>query len=273
MIRDAPGRFALPGENSLAKYRASFADQLSNPATRERLLSIAHAEVGGQGPQAQQAFLETILNRAAARNQTLDQTLSGSYFPAVTYQRAARGLNDQQRLQYDPILKDVMGGSNVANYATGNASGTVGFAGGPQTSAYNGERFGIEGPDRKWAEAMAGGKPIPYAPSNTPAPQVASSGGLPAYSGVQEAGSVPAEAPAAPKPNPFGTDGMLGQPSAPQQQEQPQQAQPQLQQAALAQSPFVAQAKLLDAPEIKFPTPLAMQAARIAAMRNGGGMG
>jgi hypothetical protein len=43
-------------------------------------------------------------------------------------------------------------GSNISNFATGNASGTVGFAGGPQTFRAGGERFGIEGPDRGWAQ-------------------------------------------------------------------------------------------------------------------------
>src|SRR5258705_13843364 len=38
-------------------------------------------------------------------------------------------------------------GSNISNYATGNASGGVGFAGGPETFRAGGERFGIEGPD------------------------------------------------------------------------------------------------------------------------------
>lgn len=56
--------------------------------------------------------------------------------------------------KYADMLAKVRGGSNLSNYATGNASGTVGFAGGPQTYASGGERFGIEGPDRAWAERM-----------------------------------------------------------------------------------------------------------------------
>jgi hypothetical protein len=148
----------------LISARSLFAPELQNPAIRSRLFGMTHAEVGGQGPEAQQAFLETIFNRAAARNQPLAQTLSGSYFPAVTYNRAVRGVNDSQRGRYEELLGQVLGGSNVGNYATGNASGTVGFAGGPQTAAYGGERFGVEGPDRSWAQQMGfGGQPMAYA--------------------------------------------------------------------------------------------------------------
>lgn len=135
--------------------RSSFDAELANPAVRSRLLAITNAEVGSQGPQAQQAFMETIFNRATARGQTLDQTLRGSYFPKTTYDAADRVMGSQaMETKYADMLAKVRGGSNLSNYATGNASGTVGFAGGPQTYAANGERFGIEGPDRAWAERM-----------------------------------------------------------------------------------------------------------------------
>lgn len=142
--------------------RTRFLDELANPAVRDRLIAYTRSEVGGQGPQAQQAFMESIFNRAVARNQPLAKTLSGSYFPAVTHQRAMRPVSEAERAAYTPLVSDVLGGSNVAKYATGNASGTVGFAGGPQTAAYGGERYGVEGPDRGWwtrvgAEGPSGG--------------------------------------------------------------------------------------------------------------------
>lgn len=135
--------------------RSSFDAELANPAVRARLLAMTNAEVGSQGPQAQQAFMETVFNRASSRGQTLDQTLRGSYFPKTTYDAADRVMGSPaMETKYADMLAKVRGGSNISNYATGNASGTVGFAGGPQTFAANGERFGIEGPDRKWAERM-----------------------------------------------------------------------------------------------------------------------
>ena len=63
------------------------------------------------------------------------------------------------------ILPALFAGSNITKYATGNASGTVGFNKGPQTAQFGGpgsERYGIEGPDVGWwnrvgAAAPAGG--------------------------------------------------------------------------------------------------------------------
>ena len=66
-------------------------------------------------------------------------------------------LTPAQRAAHGATLGEVMQGSNVSGYATGNASAKVGFAGGPQTKAFGGERFGIEGPDRGWAKHMQGG--------------------------------------------------------------------------------------------------------------------
>jgi hypothetical protein len=142
---------------------------MANPAVRARLAAYTQAEVGGQGPEAQQAFMETIFNRAAARNQSIETTLSGSYFPGSTHARAARGVTEAQRAQYGPMADAVLAGSNISNFATGNASGTVGFAGGPQTFASRGERFGIEGRDRGFmarlqAGSAAGGGPIMVPP-------------------------------------------------------------------------------------------------------------
>ena len=57
---------------------------------------------------------------------------------------------------FGEALQYVCEGSNISRLATGNASGHVGFAGGPQTFASGtGERFGIEGPDMRWARDMA----------------------------------------------------------------------------------------------------------------------
>jgi hypothetical protein len=147
--------------------RSRFSTELMNPRVLERLLAYTKAEVGGQGPEAQQAFMETIFNRAVARGKSLAEVLSGSYFPSVTHERASRGVDARTRAAYDPVVQSVLGGSNITNFATGNASGTVGFAGGPQTYAAAGERFGIEGPDRGWwnrigVEGPTGVGSVPY---------------------------------------------------------------------------------------------------------------
>ncbi len=133
--------------------RSAFAGELSDPSVRNRLFAMTEAEVGGQGPQAQQAFMESVFNRAQSRGQTLSQTLSGSYFPQQTYDRAsALAGSPALGAKYSGLLGQVSGGSNVANFATGNASGTVGFGAlGYQTTSYGGEKFGVEQADLGWA--------------------------------------------------------------------------------------------------------------------------
>lgn len=130
--------------------RGRFLNELQDPAIRNRLIAYTRAEVGGQGPEAQQAFMETIFNRATSRRQSLRDTLAGSYFPAITHSRARQPVGAAAQSSYGDIISRVLAGSNITNYATGNASGNVGFAGGPQTFASGGERFGIEGPDKGW---------------------------------------------------------------------------------------------------------------------------
>lgn len=128
--------------------RTAFNAELNNPAVRQQLAALAYREVGGQGQQAQQAFIESVINRAAARGKTIAETISGrdGYFPP----QSLAPVNGTRTSSYGPIIDKVIGGSNVSNGATGNASGTVGFNGGRQTFSANGERFGVEGPDRNW---------------------------------------------------------------------------------------------------------------------------
>lgn len=145
------------GENSsaLAEARAKFKKELEDPEVAARFAAYVEAEVGNQGAKAQQAFIETIFNRAAARGQTLRETLDGSYFPGITHQKAQRYQKDKRVLdKYRELFRAAIEGSNVSAYATGNASGSVGFGGGPETSRYGGEKFGIERPDTAWARRM-----------------------------------------------------------------------------------------------------------------------
>lgn len=142
---------------TLTSFREPFRKELADPDLRARLYALAHAEVGAQGPDAQQAFVESVMNRAAARNKSLSDTIHDrNYFPPVTMSRVSAGIDPSKHDYYSPIVDKVLDGSNVSRFATGNASGTVGFNKGPQTVAFNGERFGIEGPDQKWARQVSG---------------------------------------------------------------------------------------------------------------------
>jgi hypothetical protein len=168
--------------NPLAALRSAYSTELSDPGILQRLYSLTHREVGGQGPAAQQAFMESVINRASARGMTLSQAISDkNYFPSISLKPTS--LSQEQATSYGGLLRNVLAGSNVSNFATGNASGTVGFAGGPQTFQAGGERFGIEGPDKSWAMSVAPGyqgtpayltQPQPLGAQNVPAPIFAS---------------------------------------------------------------------------------------------------
>lgn len=136
---------------TLKEQRQQFAAELAgDPELNKRLWDLAEAEVGGQGPAAKQAFIEETMNRAAARHQTLRRTIQDpNYFPPETMRKIGKGGGKPD----ESMLKDVIGGSNISGFATGNASGGVGFNKGQETfNPGTGERFGIEGPDKAWAD-------------------------------------------------------------------------------------------------------------------------
>jgi hypothetical protein len=151
----APGTEGASG--SLAQSRAGFAQELADPATKERLFRLAAAE----NPQNPQAFMESLMNRAAARGQTLSRAMNDrGYYPGVSLRGKAPG---GYRSGMEAALPDVLGGSNVTNYATGNASLNVGFGYGrgardPYTyrDPRTGERYGVENrrSDINWARRM-----------------------------------------------------------------------------------------------------------------------
>lgn len=142
-------------DSALADDRRKFAEEMKDPAVAARFAAYVEAEVGSQGPKAQQAFIESIMNRASSRGQTLRQTLDGSYFPYVTHSRArAFAQNPRVAEKYGPMFDAAMGGSNISGFATGNGSLGVKFGGGPQTSSYGGEDYGIEKADIGWARRM-----------------------------------------------------------------------------------------------------------------------
>jgi len=142
-------------DQALADDRRKFAEEMKDPAVAARFAAFVESEVGSQGPKAQQAFVESIMNRASSRGQTLRQTLDGPYFPGTTHARA-RSLARDPRIadKYGPMFGAAMGGSNISGFATGNGSLGVKFGGGPQTSSYGGEDYGIEKADIGWARRM-----------------------------------------------------------------------------------------------------------------------
>jgi len=91
----------------------------SDPDTKRLLYASTYAEVGSQGDEAIQAYMETVTNRALATGKSLRQILSDPrYYPEAT----KRKLSNKNAPNYDDEWLLVSHGSNIANYATDNAS-------------------------------------------------------------------------------------------------------------------------------------------------------
>src|SRR5262245_4835679 len=157
--RESGSRAAFSGGGEAAGGKWDFRRKLlQDPKEREVLFRYTKAEVGGQGSQAKQAFMESVANRADAEGKTISQVIRGKegtgskYFPQITHSRAQSQISESEKTEYNLLGDQVMTGSNICNYCTGNASGTVGFAKGPMTAGYGGEKYGIEGWTGKWAK-------------------------------------------------------------------------------------------------------------------------
>jgi hypothetical protein len=150
---------------SLAEQRAKFAEELKNPETRRLLAASAAAEVGGQGAEATQSYIESVINRASSRGKSLTDTLRDKhYYPTTTTSKLDRPISGAEQTRIDDITKQVIAGSNVSGFATGNESGGVHSGGAPVTRDFGRgrERFVQENADKKWvqrqiAAAGAGG--------------------------------------------------------------------------------------------------------------------
>jgi hypothetical protein len=130
------------GAGALAQARSRYAEELRKDPDLARLLSAStNAEVGGQSKEAQQSYIESVMNRAAARGKTLRETLSDpSYYPKTTTSKLGARADTRA---HAGIVADVLGGSDVSNLATGNESGTVRSGGAQVTRDFGpkAERF------------------------------------------------------------------------------------------------------------------------------------
>jgi hypothetical protein len=164
VVPDVPPGQVQPREGDRyapgAINRSQFDAELRDPRVMAAFAGRMRSEVGSMGPAAQLAFAEEVMNRAASRNQTIMQALSGSYYPTPH-----PGRSDNPAF-HAAITKAWQEGTDTILGATGNASGRVGFGrrGGyfdreaghwvspNQTRYINGERFGYEQVDlnRGW---------------------------------------------------------------------------------------------------------------------------
>jgi hypothetical protein len=146
-----------------AQIRANYVKELGDPQTLAEFYNLTYREVDAEPPEAQQAFMETLFNRAYTRGQTLRQAINDrAYYPKKSYRPAEM---DPDRVnRYTNMAFQVIGGSDVSRGATGNASGTVSFNKGPQTAQYGRERFGTEGPDVGKLPGSVAGMPVVSGP-------------------------------------------------------------------------------------------------------------
>ena len=160
------------GAASLAAARARVATELKDPETQRLLSASVLAEMGDQSPAAQQQYMETVVNRATAEGRSLAAVLSDpKYYPEATTSRLSKKISPKEAERMQAMVKEVVGGSNLANFATGNESLNVGYksrargiwmpilarALGP--GGY--ERFVGEPHTRSWVERMQAGAAKP----------------------------------------------------------------------------------------------------------------
>lgn len=102
--------------------RIRFREELRNPAVQQLFTTMMAAEVGTMGPQAREAWAETVFNRADAQNTSLRNLLQGqkSYWQPYRDGGFAKAVN---RLKADPEFRDSMYGALSKAYG-GDAGGT-----------------------------------------------------------------------------------------------------------------------------------------------------
>jgi hypothetical protein len=137
------------GVGGLRESRRRFGEELNNdPQLRERLYRLAQLE-DQSNPQA---FMESIMNRAAARKMSLRDAINQrAYYPDSLRKMAGGGGRGYKTEAMQQAEEAVLGGSNRINFGTGNASGPAGFGYGrgprdPTTwvNPDSKERYGVE---------------------------------------------------------------------------------------------------------------------------------
>ena len=114
-----------------ADRQAKFSEELKNPETMKALAFLAKYEVGDD-PIDQQAWMETVVNRAQFRGKSLSFELidnvrywggwGGDYRASAEYKK----FSEKDSPEFKSTLNKVINGSNLTNLATDNASNEPG---------------------------------------------------------------------------------------------------------------------------------------------------
>jgi hypothetical protein len=149
----------------LANNRGAFVKEMdSNPDLKRILMQSVYAEVGNQSPRMQQVYLESVMNRALSRKQSLYQAITDpGYYPKETLNQLGAD-KPAAPTDFTPAINTVLGGSNVAKFATGNQgidpkTGKRVLSGGATITIPHetplGDDIIIEKPDQDWANQKA----------------------------------------------------------------------------------------------------------------------
>ena len=111
----------------LAQHRAGIMKQLEDPQTRERFMRLVEFEAGNLGPEGHAAFIQTTIDRWAARGQTVDQGIRNlnsagkyeRYFPKANQGQTP---SNDLRQNFNDYLDRTKKGEALFPGATGNAS-------------------------------------------------------------------------------------------------------------------------------------------------------
>jgi hypothetical protein len=145
--------------NTLTDIRSRFDTELGDPRTAQLLMASTYAEVGNQGPEAQLAYIESVMNRASAQNRSLASVLTDThYYPDTTIRRLNQTFKGSAYKYLRGLIVQALDGSNQSNFATGNESGDVHSHG--AYVSYNpktGERFVQEKGTEDWVRSVSSG--------------------------------------------------------------------------------------------------------------------
>jgi hypothetical protein len=124
-------------ETNLNRERVSERSDLGNidPETRRLLYELTQSEVGGQGRNAQIAFMETVSNRAAAEGRSIHSIVTDKRYYEPLKRGITRPVNNTTRNNYNSVFDQVVAGTNITRGATHNAS--AGVARSARAGGYN----------------------------------------------------------------------------------------------------------------------------------------
>ncbi len=114
-------------ETNLNRERVSERSNLGNidSETRRLLYELMQSEVGGQGRDAQIAFMETVSNRAAAEGRSIYSIVTDKRYYEPLQRNITRPVNNTTRNNYNSVFDEVVAGSNITRGGTHNASASV----------------------------------------------------------------------------------------------------------------------------------------------------